>query len=238
MRGVLAAALLALLATADSQARQPPPPTYFTGTWVSVVTEDWKWRMLTPAKGDILGIPVNPQARKIAESWDYAKDIAAGNECKAYGAAHVLRLPTRVRISWQDERTLKMETDAGRQTRLLHFDRNRPPSGARTLQGHSTAEWVDGAALKVVTTNLADGYLRKNGVPHSRNAVVTEYFDRFPVPGAGDWFVVKTIVEDPAYLTGPYIVSSNFMREPDESKWRPSACEVDPPLVPTKADVR
>ena len=240
-------------------------PADITGVWVSVVTEDWRWRMVTPSAGDTLGIPLNPAAQKIAEAWDYAKDIAAGNACKAYGAGGIMRMPTRLRIGWQDDSTLKIETDAGQQTKLVYFDRSRQPSGSRTLQGHSTAEWVNvftggrggrGAApaaagrggrgapaygtgtLRVVTTNLLDGYLRKNGVPYSQNAIVTEHVDRVPGPDDSQWLVVKTIVEDPANLTGPYITSAHFMREPDESKWRPSACEIEPPLVPEKRDVR
>ena len=114
-----------------------------SGVWVSVVTEDWKWRMPTPAKGDTLGIPLNEAGRRTAGSWDYAKDNDAGNECKAYGAGGIMRMPTRLRISWVDDQTLKIETDAGRQTRLLHFDRSRQLAGPRALQGHSVAEWVD-----------------------------------------------------------------------------------------------
>jgi hypothetical protein len=265
------------LASAYLSAQQPAPPPPatpraaapldLTGVWVSVVTEDWKWRMTTPSKGDTLGIPVNVQAQKIADSWDYAKDMAAGNECKAYGAGGIMRMPTRLRISWQDDSTLKLETDAGQQTKLLHFDKSRQAAGPRTLQGHSIAEWVDvpgarggrggaaagrgGAAagrgaplpygtggLRVVSTNLREGYLRKNGVPYSQNAVVTEYIDRFDVPGAGRWIVVKTIVDDPTFLAGPYITSAHFMSEPDSSKWSPGPCQIDPPLVPTRDGVR
>jgi hypothetical protein len=151
-----------------------------------------------------------------------------------------------------DDRTLKIETDAGRQTRLLHFDRARQPSGPRSLQGHSVAEWVDvfrgrgtGAppaygtgAMRVVTTHLNEGYLRKNGVPYSRNATVTEYFDRVDGPDGAQWMIVKTTVDDPVYLTAPYLTSAHFMRERDESKWQPSTCAIDSPLVPTKPDVR
>jgi hypothetical protein len=169
-------------------------------------------------------------------------------------------MPTRLRIGWQDDNTLKVETDAGQQTKLLHFDR-AVPVGTRSLQGHSVAEWVDvfgtgraggrgggggrgappaygGGAMRVVTTNLRDGYLRKNGVPYSQNAVVTEYFDRVPGPDGAEWLIVKTTVEDPTFLAQPYLSSAHFMREPDAAKWRPTPCEVDPPLVPTKSDVR
>jgi hypothetical protein len=239
-------------------------PLDLTGVWVSVVTEDWRWRMTTPARGDALGIPVNAEGQKAADAWDHARDMAAGNQCKAYGAGGIMRMPTRLRIAWQDDSTLKIETDAGQQTKLLHFDRSAATS-ARSLQGHSVAEWVDvfgagraggrgggggggggrvappaygAGAMRVVTNNVTAGYLRKNGVPYSQNAVVTEYFDRVPGPDDAQWLIVKTTVDDPTYLAQPYLSSAHFMREPDASKWRPTPCEVDPPLVPTKSDVR
>jgi endogenous inhibitor of DNA gyrase (YacG/DUF329 family) len=89
-----------------------------------------------------------------------------------------------------------------------------PPSGPR----------VQGGSLKVVTTNLSGGWLRRNGAPYSAEAVVTEYFDRFPSPNDEEWLVVTTIVDDPAYLNQPYITSSHFKREQDGSKWRPTGC--------------
>jgi hypothetical protein len=261
--GTLAAAVLAaaLAGAVDLAAQQPPPapgsarsvaPFDPTGVWVSVVTEDWKWRMPTPAKGDTLGIPLNEAGRSTAGSWDYVKDKAAGAECRAYGAGGIMRMLTRLRIGWVDGQTLKIESDAGRQTKLLHFDRSRPPSGPRTLQGHSIAEWVDvfrsrggGApppygtgAMRVVTTHLNGGYLRKNGVPYSQDATVTEYVDLVGGPDGTQWMIVKTTVDDPVYLTAPYLTSAHFMREPDESKWQPGTCAIDPPLVPTKPDVR
>jgi hypothetical protein len=188
----------------------------------------------------------------MADAWDHAKDEAAGSACKAYGAGGIMRMPTRLRISWVDGQSLRIETDAGRQTRLLHFDRSRQPAGPRTLQGHSVAEWVDvfrgrgagapppygAGAIRVVTTHLSGGYLRKNGVPYSQNAAVTEYFDRVDGPDGAQWMIVKTTVEDPEYLTAPYLTSAHFMREPDESKWQPASCTIDPPLRPAKADVR
>ena len=224
----------------------PPPtakaaaPADFTGNWVSVVTEDWQWRMVTPNKGDYASVPLNPAGRKIADAWTADQD----GSCKAFGAPALLRHPGRLRISWQDDQTLKIETDAGQQTRLLRFGAP-PASGPRTLQGHSAAEWQlppGGAAstgagggsgprqqpragsLKVVTTNLLAGWLRKNGVPYSENAVLTEYFDRF-TDGSSEWFAVTTIVEDPANLTMPFIISSNFKQESDGSRWTPAPCK-------------
>ena len=225
-------------------------PVDLTGVWVSVVTEDWQWRMVTPKKGDAESVPLNDEGRRVLNLWEPSMD----GRCEAYGAGGVMRMPGRVRISWQDDATLKVETDAGSQTRLLRFraaasgneaGRRRAPAVPRpTLQGQSVAEWLGGGAgnidpftgrgdgpgaqrwgaLKVVTTNLLPGWLRRNGVPYSENAIITEHFTRFTHPQAGDWFVVTTTVEDPTYLATPFTTSSNFRKEPDASKWRPSAC--------------
>jgi hypothetical protein len=204
-----------------------------------VVTEDWRWRMLVPKKGDFTSVPLNPEGRKVAGAWD--PSMASSDGCKAYGAAAIMRVPGRLRIAWENDATLRIDTDAGQQTRLLYFDKAQKPPAARTWQGFSAAEWEripqpgglgvslqQGpgrvGTLKVVTTSLRAGYLRKNGVPYSEDAVVTEHFDRLSAYGT-DWLTVFTIVEDPKYLDQPFITSSHFKREPDQSKWRPTPCE-------------
>ena len=93
----------------------------FTGYWVSMVTEDWRYRMFTPRKGDYQGLPLNPAAARIADAWDPAKDEAAGEQCKAYGAAGVMRAPGRLHITWDADDVLKLETEAGTQTRVFRF---------------------------------------------------------------------------------------------------------------------
>jgi hypothetical protein len=114
---------------------EPPPtpraaaPIDLTGYWVSVITEDWRWRMVTPPKGDYVSLPINAEAKKVADAWDAEKDTAAGDQCKAYGAPGLMRLPTRLHITWQDDTTLKVETDTGTQTRLLHFGDWKPSAG-------------------------------------------------------------------------------------------------------------
>ena len=205
---------------------QVSAPIDMTGYWVAFVTEDWRFRMVTPRKGDYQAVPMTEQARKIADGWDPAADEASGIQCKAYGAAAIMRLPSRFHITWQDENTLRVDTDSGTQTRLFHFNSNSPPSspGPRTWQGDSTAQWQRPASLKVSTTNLRSGYLRKNGVPYSENASVTEYFDIAPLPGGGQVLLVTTIVDDPQYLQQPFIVSSQFKKEADGSKWDPTPC--------------
>jgi hypothetical protein len=123
---------------AAAQTPQSSAPIDLTGNWVAVVTEDWRWRMVTPPKGDYASLPLNPEGTKQADTWTPAMD----GQCEAFGMAGLLRQPTRLRISWQDPQTLKIETDNGVQTRLLHFDENLPKPSQRSLQGFSTAEWV------------------------------------------------------------------------------------------------
>jgi hypothetical protein len=250
---VTAAVLLLAPTGLDAQGRGGgPPPTGqagarvdLTGYWVSIVTEDWLWRMITPPKGDVASIPLNAAGTKAAGAWDLAKDNASGDQCKAYGAGGVMRIPGRLHLTWQDANTLKIETDAGTQTRLFYFNGTGTQPTARSLQGFSVAAWESpnvggggggfgsfaaGAAggLKVVTTQLSPGYLRKNGVPYSQNAVVTEYFDRHSDFG-NEWFTVTTIVEDSQYLTQPFITSTHFKKESDGAKFTPMACHTDPP---------
>src|SRR5690348_2730858 len=157
-------------------------PIDLTGYWVAFVTEDWRFRMITPRKGDYQAVPMTQQARKIADAWDPAADEASGNQCKAYGAAAIMRVPARFHIAWQDDNTLRVDSDAGMQTRLFHFTSQASPQGERTWQGFSAAQWERPSSLKVTTNQLRAGYLRKNGVPYSENATVTEYFDIAPHP--------------------------------------------------------
>jgi hypothetical protein len=116
----------------------------FTGYWVSLVTEDWRYRMVTPPKGDANGLPLTAEARTAMNAWDPAKDEAAGEPCKAYGAPGLMRRPTRLHITWQDDNTLKIETDEGTQTRLLHFNSQLPDKEPPSLQGYSAAIWEGG----------------------------------------------------------------------------------------------
>jgi hypothetical protein len=113
-----------------------------TGYWVALVTEDWLWRMRTPAKGDATSVPLNPEGRRVAGTWDPERDAANGEQCRSFGAAGLMRLPLRLHITWEDDETLRIDTDAGGQTRLLHFDQDAAAPADRTWQGHSTAEWT------------------------------------------------------------------------------------------------
>ena len=220
-------------------------PVDLTGYWVSPVMEDYRWRMMTPLKGDAASVPINDAARKIVDAWDPAKDEAAGLACKAYGAPALMRIPGRLHITWQDDDTLKVETDAGTQTRLFHFGTAAARPAEPSWQGYSAARWDPGVGpapgglgfvgtanrigtrsrtLEVVTTNLRPGYLRKNGLPYSARTTLTEYYDRFTESNGDEWFTITTIVTDPEYLAVPFVTTTDFRKEPDGSRWNPSPC--------------
>ncbi len=238
------AAGLAFLAGAYGQGRggrggPPEPPKTakagalydITGYWVSVVTEDWRFRMVTPVKGDYTGVALNEAGRKLADSWDPAKDEAAGEQCRSYGAPNLMRVPGRLHITWQDDQTLQIESDAGQQTRVLRFASADDPTPS--WQGFSKALWemvpagrgvTPVGSLKVVTTHLKPGYLRKNGVPYSANATLTEYFDRVNEPNGDAYLVITTTVEDPVYLAQPFLTASHFRKQPDAKGWNLTPC--------------
>jgi len=257
-------------------------PIDLTGYWTAVVTEDWHVRMLTAPRGDfgvgapgvienpgvgLLGVGPNPAARsnipynvagaQAAMKWDPAKDEAEGDPCKAYGAPGIMRQPTHLRITWQDDNTLKLDTDYGTQTRLLHFGPppapeqlnfsnatyfpaqagkfEPPPDVKSSRQGYSMASWTivggtdnveRGGNLKVVTLRLTPGYYWKNGMPYTGDAVLTEYFRVMELPDKSQWIRFTQIVEDPEYLTQPWIVNYSFKKLPDGSRWNPTGCTV------------
>jgi hypothetical protein len=240
---VIAVALPAFLFAQGQRAAQPATvvataksnaPVDLTGYWVSIVSEDWRIRMITPQKGDYPGIPINAAARRIADAWDPAKDEAADAFCKGYAAPHIVREPGRFHITWENDNTLRIDIDSGTQTRLFHFGKPQPP-GERTWQGYSVAQWEpvsparrgaksDHGSLKVVTTNLRAGYVRKNGVPFSEDALLEEFYDVIKDPDGVPWLIVTTKFTDPTYLTQPFIFSTHFKKEPDGSKWNPTPC--------------
>jgi hypothetical protein len=268
LRSIVAAPAVVLTVMLGAMGAQQPPqpagtprsvaPTDFTGYWVAVITEDWRFRMVTPPRGDVSSIPVNDAGQKAANAWDPQKDIAAGEQCKAFGAGGVMRMPIRLRVSWQGDTTLAFETDNGQQVRSFRFGAVGPSNVEPQWQGQSLASWetiaegqgiapaggggggggrggVNPAAqlsgsLKVVTTRMRPGYLRRNGVPYSGGAVLTEFFDRTDEANGDAWLIVTSTLADPTYLTQPLMTSTHFKREPDGSKWHARPCEVTLPV--------
>lgn len=258
-------------APAPADAREMAPVD-LTGYWVAVVSEDWRHRMATPRKGDYESVPLSGAGRRAADAWDLDADNAAGLQCRAFGVGGIMRQPGRLHISWEDSETLRIDFDAGMQTRLLHFDSDMAaPSGDKTWQGWSVAHWehppgarggavraqignvegpvapggggrgqrggpapaesiYEGGSLTVTTTGFREGYLRKNGVPYSEDASITEYFHRLPTEPNGDvWLLVVTEVDDPVYLSQPFYTSTHFKLEPDGGHWNPTPCRTAPP---------
>jgi len=216
------------------QTARAAAPMDLTGYWVSIVTEDWRFRMITAPKGDFASIPTNPAGVQAGQQWDPAKDEAAGEQCKSYGAAAIMRVPGRIRLNWENDTTLKVETDAGQQTRLFRFGESQPPAEPSTWQGNSVASWEvsggrrggppTGGSLKVVTTGLRPGYLRKNGYPYSEKTTVTEYYDRTNEPNGDTWLIITTIVNDPVYLAQEFVTSTHFKKQADGNGWNPQPC--------------
>lgn len=199
-------------------------PVDLTGYWTSVINDDYDRRMIVPPKYDYRELQLTAAGYEIADNWDPERDARDGQACRAYGVAHIMRMPVRLHIYWEDDRTLVIETDHGEQRRQVRFDGPRWQLGdERTLQGDSVARW-DRRTLSVITRNMRMGYLRRNGVPYSEDTVVTEYFDRYEAPH-GEMFTVTTVVEDPVFSTGRWITTSDFLKLEDGADWNPSPCE-------------
>jgi hypothetical protein len=225
-------------APAAPQNAKAGAPVDLTGYWVSLVTEDWIERMSpdSPPSGTGGG-------RGLGRGQAPAPP-PGGEQCRVYGAAGSLRVPGRLHITWADDNTLKVEMDAGTQTRLLRFNAPAPTPAEKTLQGYSVATWDLGApqrgggrggpgapgapaaprwgSLNVVTTNLSGGYLLSNRSAYSDNAVLTEYFTKHSDFGV-EYFTVTASIQDGASTR---ITSSTFKKEPSGAKFKPSGCEV------------
>lgn len=235
--------LLILVATqvtaqpqAEAQSAREVAPIDFTGYWVALVTEDWRYRMLTAPAGDYEGIGLTPQGREIANAWNPEADLESGNACKAYGVGGLMRIPTRLNITWASDNILQIDTDAGMQTRLLKFGDAQDTVGTGSLQGVTNAQWlleregrfgpVTWGSIEADTTEMAPGYLRRNGVPYGAKAQLTEYFELLVGGDGTEYLTVISILDDPEHLTQLFTTSTNFKRESNNAKWNPTECLV------------
>jgi hypothetical protein len=215
-------------------------PVDLTGYWVSIVTEDWIERMApdSPPSGVIRGGGGGRGGGRGA-----VPPPPAGEQCRVYGAGGSMRVPGRLNITWADDNTLKIDLDAGTQTRLLRFNAPAPAPGTpKSLQGYSVATWETGGgargggrggaagapaaprwgSLNVVTTNMSGGYLLSSRSAYSENAVLTEYFTKHTDFGQ-EYLTVTAQLVDGGQTR---IVSSTFKKEPNGSKFSPSGCEI------------
>jgi hypothetical protein len=246
--GIYSQMLPVLAQPAQVETPQTLAPVDMTGIWVSVITEDWRFRMLTAPVGDTSSMPINAEGQRVADIWDPQVDIAIGEECRAYGAAGIMRMPTRLRISWDNPNTLQIETDAGQQLRYLNFNDETSEMMEPSRQGYSSARWEGfregqsqaaggrggggnqlSGALEVITSQMIPGYLRKNGIPYSAETILEEHFDVIEAPNGDRWLVVLSKVIDPVYLNQPMWTSSHFKLESNSSNWNPTPCRVTLP---------
>jgi hypothetical protein len=236
MRALLTIALLLLASPPLAAQGRADAPVDLTGYWVSMVTDFWRYRMLTPPKGNVDYLPMTAEGRKTAEAWDPAKDEAAGEQCKGYGAVGVMRLPGRLHITWESDSVLKLDADAGTQTRRFHFA-GAPAAAAPAWQGSSVARWnrpvnpsAPGLApqgeLRVTTTGMRPGYVRRNGIPYSGGATMNEYFVRLVDDDGQQYLAVTQMLEDPQYFLQPIVRTMLFKKQPDAAGWNPTPCSV------------
>lgn len=192
----------------------------FTGYWDNIMHEDTLFRTAGPPIGEYIGLPLTDAARAIANEWNPEDGYKPENQCKMHGGAYIMRSPIRFFLEYEDEVTIsiKIELEMGT-SRTIYLD-GRPAEGPPTDMGHSVGVW-EGDMLTITTTNMTVKYVRRNGVPNSEQAVMTEHFVRH-----GDYLSIISIIEDPVYLTQPLVRSVSFRKRSDEFKWVRFPCEV------------
>ena len=190
----------------------------FSGVWQPIYQEDVPERLAGPALRDYVGLPINDSARQFADSWDPERITLPEEQCRVHVSPYIYRGPTQLRI-WEekDPKTqqllaIKHYISTYEQTRTIWMD-NRPhpgPNAPHTWMGFSTGRY-EGDMLVVETTHIKQGWLRRNGVPMSDRATMTEYFVRF-----GDLMTHTFVLIDPVYLTEPLVKSQDFSRNARE----------------------
>jgi|SRR5688572_15435601 len=189
-----------------------------SGVWQPRYHEDQPERIPGPELRDYLGLPINDAARQYADSWDPSRITLPEEQCRVHVSPYILRGPLNLRI-WeekhpktQDLQAIKMYSSTYEQTRTIWMDgRKHPgPNAAHTWMGFSTGRY-DGDMLVVETTHLKKGWVRRNGLPMSDQAKMTEYI----VVNDGVMSHIFVLV-DPIYLSEPLVKSEEFARSPRE----------------------
>ena len=229
-RTYLAIAVLALSIAVPLSAQRD-----ISGEWAPRFHEDQPERIPGPEIGDYLGLPINDAARLRGDSWDASLLTLPEHQCKPHPADYGPRGPANLRI-WKEidpatQQTIAYHTHISWQApeRTIWMDgRPHPPDyAAHTWQGFSTGKW-EGDVLTVTTDHLKIGWIRRNGIPRSDRAVVTEHFIRH-----GDFLTDAVIITDPVYLTEPFIRTTDWQSDPRQ-QIAPYPCEavveIDRPL--------
>lgn len=186
------------------------------GTWAQRFHEDLPERGAGPEIGDYTGLPINDAARLRADSWDAGKWTVPERQCEPHPADYGPRGPANLRIVStvdpisQDVIAWNVTVMWSLQQRTIYMDgRPHPSANAQhSWQGFSTGEW-EGDMLKVTTTHLKEGWVRRNGLPRSDKATLTEYFIR-----NDNYLTLVTAVDDPVYLTEPLVRTSDWVLDP------------------------
>ena len=186
------------------------------GQWGQRFHEDSPERGAGPDIGDYLGLPITDAARMRADSWTAGKWTMPERQCEPHPADYAPRGPSSMRVAStvdpisQDVITWETTMLWVLPHRIIYMD-GRPhpsPNALHTWQGFSTGEW-EGDMLKVTTTHLKEGWVRRNGLPRSDRATLVEYFIRH-----GDYLTLVTVVKDPVYLSEPLVRTSNWVVDP------------------------
>lgn len=210
----VAAFALAMAATGRAHAQGPD----LSGVWQPRYHEDFPERIPGPELRDYLGLPINDAARQFADSWDSSRIALPEEQCRVHVSPYILRGPLNLRIWYekhpltQDVVAIKMYSSTYEQTRTIWMD-GRPhpgPNARHTWMGFSTGRW-DGDMLVVETTHIKQGWIRRNGVPMSDRATMTEYIVR-----NGDMITHAMLLIDPVYLAEPLVKSEEFFKAPRE----------------------
>jgi hypothetical protein len=205
-------------------------------------------RMVVPGPGEYIGIPINLKAKQYADAWRAGPDEAAGKQCEAYGGGTILLVPEQLHISWQDDNALRVQSDAGMQDWVLHFQPGAEDvsSIAASRQGYAAAKWDLSrvlppgqfgvgeqsqpapryGSLDVEVSHLLPGLLRKNGVPYSGETTVSEFWEQHPGPAGAQYLIISMVLSDPVYLTSPYYTAASFEKQADGSGWDPTPCSL------------
>jgi hypothetical protein len=199
-------------------------PIDLEGVWAPLIHEDATLRGPGPAKGDYAGLPINAEARRVADAWDPGEQLDDENQCRSHTAVYMMRSPFKFEIIHSDN-MLVLTSESFEQVRTVYLDgrEHHPKESPKTRMGDSIG-WWEGDTLVVETTNMERGYIERNGVPHSEDAVLTEYFTR-QSGSFGDLLTIVQVVEDPQYLSQALVRSISFRRVP-EGKLEPYPCTV------------
>lgn len=173
-----------------------------------------------PPIGDYQFLPLTDDGRMRAESWNPGIQSQMERQCMPHSAVWVPFGPTPLEIIDNgDHLVFRMQSNEVHRIIWMDGREHPPPYALHTWTGFSTAEW-QGNTLKITTTHTKEGFLRRNGVPNSERATITEYLTRH------DSFLTDVVVvEDPVYLQGPLVRHQTYRPLSDDTELLPYPCE-------------